>query len=95
MIHFLAWFFSVVFVLALIVVAVGIYVQMRDNKRKRVTGHWVEHSHKHGRHMVPWVQPVTSATAAQLVTATCNEVGFPCTAHESETFNVERRTARA
>lgn len=91
---FLFWLCIFFLFLGLTVCGIGIYAQIRDNKRKRVTGHWVEHRHKHGQHMVPWVQPVTSATAAQLVVETCNGYGFPCTPKEQEVFNVERRTAR-
>lgn len=90
----LYWIIVALGVIGFLVMSVGIYCQVRDNRRRRITGHWVEHRHLHYGRVVPWVQPVTSGTAAQSVVELCDRFGFKCTAEAEEVFNVAPRHSR-
>lgn len=91
---FIYWLLVSIGIIGFLVMSVGIYCQMRDNRRRRITGHWIEHRHLHLGRVVPWVQPVSSGTAATTVVAICHDFGYKCTAEESEVFNVAPRHAR-
>lgn len=90
----LYYVFLGLFAIGLAIWGYGTYSLMRDEARKKVTGHWVEHHHRVLGHMIPWVQPVSSGTAASNIVDICSGFGFKCVPGEKDMFNEPRRTAR-